>query len=167
MTATLVDILVSPLGLALIGYVGVVLVLAAAVHPVRMHMVDTANEMLDEGHWNAAERAKINHLLDTCMSFRVGVLLVVAAADVILDIILHREVESPSSASRLRKDPRFHTMIRCFFLSVMAVNPLAFLVMQPLAVAFVVLEALRGRVAPRELVEEPAIRASAAVACGR
>lgn len=154
--------LITPLGVALLGYVVVAAVLALVVHPLRVHMVSVAEKMLAEGRWNAEERAKINQLLDTCMSFRVGLAMILAVVAVTAEDLLGRERAVPKARIRLVADPRFHVLLRLYFLSALAANPLATLVVVPLMIVSGVVEKLTGG-SINQVVEEPSLRAAASI----
>jgi hypothetical protein len=151
--------LLTPLAMALLGYAVLVAMLALALHPLRKRMFRTAESILAEGQWSADERARVNHLMDTCMSFRVGAIMPIAVISVILDDLLRREVRSTKSRTRLHRDHRFHQVIAIYLLSVMAANPLASAVTLPLLVLSAIIDKLMGQATVREVVEEPTLRA--------
>jgi uncharacterized membrane protein (DUF441 family) len=155
-------ILASPLAVALIGYVILVTALALAAHPMRIRMVELVEDILAEPQWNAAERLRLNQLLDTCMSFRVGLMVVVAALSVIVDVALGRVEEPPASTARLRKDARYHSIVVRYFVSVLAANPIAAVAAVPLMIMALIAEQMIGGTM-RAAVEEAALKASASL----
>jgi hypothetical protein len=140
---------------------GVILVgLAVLVRPLRYQIVDIGEAILADPNVREAGRERVNRLLDTCMSFRVGLLIPVAAIGVIIDDILRRD----QPQTPLQTDYRFHELLWRYFVSILAANPVMALVTVPLIiVCSIAHQLLRGDDGLRGAVEEPVIRASGAV----
>lgn len=140
------------------GY-GVVLIgLAIVVHPLRRSMMIIAENMLADQPISDHTRARVNQLLDTCMSFRVGLILPLAVIGVVIDDLLHR-MTPPSTEN----DARYHALVKRYFVSILAANPIAALISIPLMLFSFLVHVLRGDESIREAVEEPVVRASSAI----
>lgn len=141
------------------AYGALVLGLAVLLQPLRREMVRIAEAMLADNKVNAESRRRINQLLDTCISFRVGLTLPFAIIGVIIDDMTHRVPPPP----KIAQDPRYHAIVKRYFLSILGVNPLAAMISIPLIAISLVAHKLKGADSFREAVEEPVVRASGAI----
>lgn len=116
------SILSSPLGLVVIVYFTAAIVGALLVHPMRRGMVRLARDLLDEERWSDDQRAAINLLIDTCMSFRVGVLIPIAAINMVGDELLERKVSVHAEMERLWAEPRYHSLFSRYVVSIFVAN---------------------------------------------
>ena len=137
---------------------------ALALRGTRLEMVRIAESILCDPNVSDRDKDRIDHLLDTSMSFKVVALIPIAVVAVIIDCILGRVESEPAN-----DDPRFIKVSLRYFVSVVGSNPL----LGVIAVAFIlvggiaVLICARDDEARREhlasWIEAPAFRASAAV----
>lgn len=128
--------------------------------PIRRDMVALAEDILKEHKWNEEERETVNFVLDSCMSFAMGLALPIAIVAATFDTLLGKKTET----TRLDNDPRFGALTWRYFVSILAANPLAALVTLPLmVVSFAVFAACDGASAPLHAVEEPLKRAGGVV----
>jgi hypothetical protein len=126
------------------------------VFPFRRDLATLAEDILRESKWNADERKTVNFMLDTCMSFAIGLALPIGIIAATLDVLLRKPIE----LTRLDADGRFDGMLWRYFVSILAANPLAAFVTLPLmAVSFAIFVAYDGPSAPLRAVEEPLKRA--------
>ncbi len=160
MSMEIVQILTGPFALALLAYIVLVATLAFAVHPMRREMILLGEELLADPALKPRHRDAINLLMDTCMSFRVGLLLPVAVLSVLADEVLKREVHVPGDDS-LMNDPRFDRFLTRHILSIAAINPIATAIAMVLMIPTVAYSFAIGRDRTRAIVEEPLLRASA------
>lgn len=168
MTAVAVsDILLSPIAFALVGYVVIAIVLAIAVRPLRLQLVDVVEAMLDEKHWTERQRVSLNSLVDHSMSFCAGLALPLAVISVTIDEILNRPIVIRETEQALHDDPRFDHAMRLFIVSLAAANPLAALLTMVLLVPSMLLTSLVKAAERRpnviDMVEVSALRAASAV----
>ena len=151
---------IAMLAAVLIGYVALLCVLALLVQPLRLKLVTLAEDLLDENLWNNDERAEIERLVTSSLSFRTGLLLPVAGIAVGLDLLLGRADDVPAQLRRLHCDPRFDQLIGYYGLSVCAANPLAGLVTFALIPLVSVLSLMRRGRTVSEAVKKPFVRLS-------
>jgi hypothetical protein len=156
-------ILSSPLGICLVGYGLLMIAIAIAIYPIRKNMFSLSEDLLKLKNLTESDKRKINLLLDSCMSFRIGVIVPIAIIGVISDRIVGVKPVTKSS-SVLLDDQRYHKIIVMYFLSILAANPLVGLITVPLVFVSVLTDTLIGRTTVRESVEEPIIRASLSAA---
>jgi hypothetical protein len=157
------DILTSPVAFALTLYVVVAILLNQLAHPIRLKLVDSAEEFLREKKWNAQQRDELNLLLDTCMSFRVGLLVPVGVVSIVIDETLRRPIECSPSQIELSNDPRFDSLLGRYFVSIAAANPIAAVVSVILMALGMIITVPFGA-SIRSLMEWPVLRASAGMA---
>jgi hypothetical protein len=147
-----------------LGYPALVAALAVAAQPMRRGMFALAESMLAEPDWRKDERDEINQLMDTCMSFRVGALLALAAIGVMTDCLLGRPVRSDRAADRLWNDRRFHRLVGRYLVSVLAANPIVAVVSLPLLGVSRLVVSICDREDGRIGIDEPVVRAANGVA---
>lgn len=164
MPVNLAAILTSMPVLALIGYAALVVVLALILQPMRLRMIDTAEEMLAERHWNKDQRENINDLLDSCASIGASIALPVALVISIFAETLRLEPEQPIWLKRLGEDERFHALLNRYFVSLLGANPLIAMVTVPLMVLNVVVAAVVRSSTLRSAIEEPILKSATASA---
>lgn len=125
----------------------------------RLRLVDIAEELLADKSLSRETKDDINHLIDTCMSYKVAFFLPLAALASAADTILG--INHPTE--ELDDDERYHDLVGRYFVSVIAAN----LIFAPVAILSVLLfglvDLLFGRNSKVEFVEQPALRASHAV----
>ncbi len=148
-------ILTSTPVLALLGYAAFVVVLQLALQPMRLQMVDIAEEMLSEGHWNKDQREDINTLLDGAASMAFSIVLPIAILVTILKDIIGVRTEVPQWMKRLAEDPRYHALIRRFCVSLLGANPLAAVITIPLIAVGTVVGLFVSRAGYQRAIEEP------------
>ena len=163
--------ILAPVILLMAGYLAVVAILAFVAHPLRRRMIEIAEEMLAEPSLAPVNRDRINHLLDTCMSFRVGLRLPFAILSQIIDDFLRLPLHRSPSQKELMKDERYTQLLGRYSLSVLAANPLAAIATSiliiPGAIIHVVMRGTNQRDGIRRTVEQPVLAASAIVdPCG-
>jgi len=151
-------------GAAFALYAFVHVALAYAARDLRIEMVRIAEEILSDSAVSDAGKDRVNHLLDTSISFKVGILIPFAAVGVMFDMLLRRAPERDEFGG----DARFHRFVRRYFASVLAVNPVFAVISIPLMMLLPLWELLCGKpVAKRDrmvtALEAPMLRASAAV----
>jgi len=146
------------------GYVAVLVVLACALHPLRVGMFMIAKELLAEPQWEEHEREDVRRLLGTSFSFRVGLVLPAAFVGSAMDTLLGRDTAFPREYQRLGNDPRYHKIVERYFASVLAANPLVAPVTIVLMVGDWLLDVLKGERRLRQSLEEPVRRASESMA---
>lgn len=148
-------ILTSAPVLALLGYAAFVVVVQLALQPLRLQMVDLAEEMLAEGHWNKDQRDRLTLLVDHCASLSFSLVLPVAfVVSILIDIIGVHQPLTPSR-KRLVADPRYQTLLRRFFISLLGANPIAAVVTIPLMAINMLVQAVRSRKGYQLAIEEP------------
>jgi hypothetical protein len=152
----LTSLLLSPLGILLLGYAAVAALLTIAAHPLRVLLVQRVEEMLAEPKWDEHEREELNFVLDTCAAFRVGPIVVIVFLEMILRAIVG--VEHKRENERLLDDDRFGRIVALYLLSVGAANPVAAIVAIPLVMILVVVSALFARDHVKVIAEESAVR---------
>lgn len=144
------------------GY-GILLVgLALLVGPMRRDIAVRAEALLADPSTKPESRERVNMLVDTCMSFHVGLILPVAAFGVLFDELLRRP---RPKAHPLHDDPRYLALVGRYFASILAANPLAAIVSVPVIVFCALIGRAFGQESFKEGVEEPLERASVAVGC--
>jgi hypothetical protein len=162
MNMTVADLLTHPFALAIMGYGGLVVVLAIALQPLRLRMVDLAESMLAEGHWNQDQREALNTLLDTCASFGNAFLFPVVIVSALTSDVLREEVEAPDWCKRLEEDERFQGLIWRYFVSLLAANPIVAVLSIALMLLHLFVAAI-SRVATLTVAfQQPVLRVSAA-----
>ena len=156
-------ILMSPLGMCLVGYGVIMIALAIAIYPIRKNMFSLAEELLKLKSLTESDKRKINLLLDSCMSFRIGMMVPIAIIGVISDRVIG--IKMPDKAStQLLNEEKYHKIIAMYFLSILVANPLAGLITLPLVFVSILTDKLIGKTTVRESVEEPIVRASLSAA---
>lgn len=156
-------ILMSPLGMCLVGYGVVMIALAIAIYPIRKNMFSLSEELLRLKNLTESDKLKINLLLDSSMSFRIGMIVPIAVIGVISDRIIGIKPQIKTSVTLLN-EKRYHKIIVMYFLSILVANPLAALITIPLVFLSIVTDKLIGKTTVRESVEEPIVRASLSAA---
>lgn len=152
-------ILVSPLGLSVMGYSALMIVLAIVVYPLRRKMFSLAEELIGSGKLDQSGRAELNMLLDDCMSFRMGLLLPIAIIASIADDIIGRKFEINIDKALL-EEQKFHHIILIYIISILAANPIAAFFSIPLAAISILVNLIFGKNTLTDAVEEPVIRLS-------
>jgi hypothetical protein len=166
MTLMGLGISANAVALILIGYAATLVLLAVLTQPLRLRMVTLSNAMLRDKRLTVEQRLRLNFLVDTCMSFRVGLLLPVAATVSILRMVLGDEPKL-ETGGRLFNDTRYHSLVLCYFVSILAANPLAALVSVPLLCVGFLIAWLSNKANAKAAVEEATLMASASLAQGR
>lgn len=159
----LMEILLTPLAMILVGYALFAAILALAVHPLRVRLVTLCEEFLAEKRWNDVERAELNGLIDTAMSFKAGAMMIPAGLAAILDKALGKEPPCIEEHARLDRDPRFDKVIAFYVLSVLAANPFAAVIAIPILIVAVAMDLLLGQGGSTNLVEDTALRAMGSI----
>jgi hypothetical protein len=159
------NLLSSPVVLALVGYAGLVLMLAVLAQPMRLRMVAIAESILSEPHWNKAQRDEVNSLLDTMDCLKTAIIFPLAVVMSTIVVVFGLELPRDKAIERLAKDDRFHQLAGRYFLSLLAANPLAAVVTIPLIVISAPLCAFFGNKSGtfKDVVEAPVFKASTAV----
>jgi len=141
------------------AYLALLATLTAVVHPLRRKMFFEAEALLADERYDGESKEHIDNLLDTCMSFRVGLRLPLAFVASIMVDLLRLPRPSPPYED-LSYDARYHKVFLLYVASISAANPLALIVWFPLMIiGFSVHLACRGNV--RDAVEEPVLTAAA------
>lgn len=140
--------------------------LALAMGGRRQEMVRIGESILADTKVSQDGKEAINHLLDTCMSFKVGLLVPIAAGAALFDILLG----TPHKPDEFENDARFHRLLRLFFCSVLAANPIFAMLSVPIMLIGLVASLFcaepekSGTGRFTSVLESPMLRASAAVA---
>lgn len=125
----------------------------------RVRLVQSGEQLLSDKRLSDESREEINHLLDTCMSFKVALAMPIACIGAAADSILGRKYDN----SELDDNELFHSLVERYFVSVLAAN----LLFAPVAVIsvllFGVVDFLFSKGRSVEFLEQPALRASHAV----
>lgn len=150
----------NPVAAILMGYALSLVALAYLVQPLRRQLVLIGEQIITDPGCTTGDRERANRMMDNCMSFKVGLVLPFAAIAVMLDVFLKKD----GGDSHEPADPRLHQMMIPYFASVLAANPIFALLALPLIAAGVLVSLAKGTVRPREVAEEPVLRASEAVA---
>ncbi|KFG90765.1 hypothetical protein BV98_001477 [Sphingobium herbicidovorans NBRC 16415] len=109
-----------PILAIMVGYVAISLLAQAAAHRSRKRMLVLAAELQHDKRANQADIDRVDFLLDTAMSWKVGVLLPIAIIGLLSDVALKRDVNG--SKHWMSKDPRAGELAFHFFVSVAAAN---------------------------------------------
>lgn len=133
----------AALALAIVG-------IQLAARRVRLTLVDAGEIVLADAAVSTDVKDWINDLLDTCMSFRVGLLLPFAILSVMADDVLG--INQPDDSSD--GDERLHRLAGLYSLSVLAANPLAALINVPLLIVGLCVHLAFSRESPFEAAEE-------------
>src|SRR4051812_16650918 len=155
MPVILPAILTSTPVLILLGYAAFVVLLQVALQPMRLRMVDLAESMLAEGHWNKDQREQINLLLDRCASLSISIMLPIAAATSLLMDVMGVDTHVPGWMRRLDEDERFHALISRFIVSVLGANPIAAMFTVPLMALSLLIGIVRSSRGYQRTIEEP------------
>lgn len=150
---------IADLALILLGYAAVTVGLAMLAQPMRLRMVDLAEEILADEQFSERERDLINHLLDTAFSFRVGLQMPLAVLTTIANDVLRVPNELPAT-KRLMQDERYHGVLLRHFLSVLAGNPIVAPITIALMIISLIVDLATSSSNPRDAVEASVLRAS-------
>jgi hypothetical protein len=160
----LVDLALTPLGIFLFGYAGLITVLAVLVQPMRLRMTEISNTLLATPGLKPAMREKVNGLIDTCMSFRVGLILPIAIVSVITDEILEGDSCKPQT-HQLSDNSEYHKMLLMYLVSILVANPIMSFVNVPLLIFGAIVHSITdGWKEAVDGVELPVLKAATNVA---
>lgn len=158
-----IEIITGPIAIALVAYAVGMIALAFLVQPVRLSLVATIDEMLNEPKWNEEQRKQLFNLRDHSMSFLIGLLIPIAVVSVMADEVLGRSEERAPSEEELMADARYPDLVWKFFVSLAAANPIAavasVLLMIISAVVALAFRRKPARSIVDETIEEPTLRA--------
>lgn len=123
------------------GYAALHIGLAFAMRGPRLRLAKRARQLLARPDLSEKDRDRVEHLLDTCMSFKVAFLIPIAAIAMVLEQVLgdpDPEEGNPEVA---------HLVVR-YLASVMAANPvfgaLAAIILAMCLLAANIIQAVRG-----------------------
>ena len=154
-------ILFNPLMVVLLGYIVIAAALTLLVQPVRLHLVEVVEELAAEPWSTKEDGAYLDRLAANCMSFIVAAALPLAVIGTTVDHVLGpaRTFESKLS-NKMRNDPRFHRVLKYYFLSILAGSPLLGLLSLVLIMMDVGIRMCFQKDGVQEAVEYPVMRAS-------
>jgi hypothetical protein len=117
------------IGAAFALYALVHIGLNLAMRRARIEMVELAEQILADPAVSDAGKYEVNHVLDTCMSFKVGAIVPIAVIGVFIDEVRG----APEPADEFAGDTRFTRLLLLYYASVLAANPLLAIVSIPIA----------------------------------
>lgn len=142
------------------AYGALMLGLTVALRPLRLQLADIAERLLSDSKVSSDSRDDINLLLDTCLSFKVSVLFLLALCESILGDLLRHPVE----AHELEDDPRFHALVWRYFVSIAGINPIVLVFAIPIGILSLMVHSVTRKDPSRHAVEDPVLVAARAMA---
>ncbi|MEZ5654450.1 MAG: hypothetical protein R3E04_00950 [Sphingobium sp.] len=150
----------NPLMLALVGYLVVAASLTILVQPLRIEMVETIEDLLSEPGFTKIDQAQLERLARNCMSFFVALVLPLAIGSTIVEYLTGNRLDTGREASaKLRRDPRFHRVLRIYFVSILASSPILGIISSVFIAVSLALRFLTKGDGVQQAMESPVIKA--------